>query len=275
MEAGNYISQSTGFILLDPIRINGSSQCEERGFIARCIVGTGKNPFTRAPMTMQELNEIKTDEETQTAINSLMTNFLIEHKDHPEYEDIKKAIEDERYQPGMINTENKEPEHGVPLNATADDLIAIQDAMQQLNRQAGLNATPEDWELVRDIPPQLQAEVLAAFQDAPTLRQGYIDGMRTIEDSQSLNRFSRNTFFAEQQRFHDELAPIAANGLGFDFNSNVGHSPLSQVGIFQRNPVQNPALRQYFQSHANSLQNTVQHLNDAGNRNPQRGPTFY
>ena len=57
-------------------------------------------------MTLEEINIMTSDENAKNriqgvkkAIENEITNFLEENKDHPDFEAIKLAVEEERYQP--------------------------------------------------------------------------------------------------------------------------------------------------------------------------------
>ncbi len=135
MSSLGFISDLTGAILTDPIFIDGSSDPVEREFIEQSIRTTRKNPFTRKPMTLEEINTMTSDENAKNriqgvkkAIENEITNFLEENKDHQDFEAIKLAVEKERYQPTTRPSTAAQPQANQPSDPTADDILAMQQA---------------------------------------------------------------------------------------------------------------------------------------------------
>ncbi|VVC75455.1 hypothetical protein AQUSIP_07450 [Aquicella siphonis] len=126
------ISELTGLVFLDPVIIPGSTDPVEREFVAEAIRVNGKNPLTNEPMTLDELNRIATDSKTREAVETLIGEFLVENKKHPDYKKIEEAIKQERY---VLVSDNRVPPasaHRQPADPDADDLIAITSAQHDL-----------------------------------------------------------------------------------------------------------------------------------------------
>ena len=117
------VSSLTGSVYLSPIRINGSSEPQERGFIENAIKTNGENPLTKEPMTLEEIAKVPDDENTLKAINHLTNQFLEDNASHPELDKIKALLSKEIYQSEPLELNNNT--QGT-TNASADDMLAIQ-----------------------------------------------------------------------------------------------------------------------------------------------------
>ncbi len=151
MSSLGFISDLTGAILTDPIFIDGSSDPVEREFVEETIRMTKRNPFNRRPMTLEEINTMTSDENAKNriqgvkkAIENEITNFLEENKDHPDFEAIKLAVEEERYHPTTPPSTGAQVQANQPIGPTADDVLAMQQAAGMQAFQARANRpTPQ------------------------------------------------------------------------------------------------------------------------------------
>ncbi|MBA3535649.1 MAG: hypothetical protein H0T84_03410 [Tatlockia sp.] len=115
------VSSLTNTIFVNPIKIDGASDFQEREFIENCIRSNGQNPFTRAPMTLEELAHIKDNEGILKDIQNLTREFLEAQALHPDLEQIKKSLSTYFYEKSSItlSNESKQP---------SNDLIAMRAA---------------------------------------------------------------------------------------------------------------------------------------------------
>lgn len=108
LNSQSLVSALTGSIYLHPIRIEGSSDLQERGFVENTIISTGKNPFTQQEMTLDDLATIKNDEHVERIISDAKAKFLNENKTHLQFDKIKALLEDKTYQHEQIEMSEEE-----------------------------------------------------------------------------------------------------------------------------------------------------------------------